>query len=307
MQFRRAFGTSGTVRRVGHHIVSRRSFFVAAVAAFFLAAGLFGTARHALADASGPLQNVLSEIRFMGTIDFATLVDWAKHSGAKPDSTVFQPQRTEADILNLSPRDTDAVFAWLQGKGRGALYARGASDSQIGPARSLVDAPSTAQTPNPWRAIPLAAATLDQATQANVQILGGFAAVKKNGTSAIACVSFKNVDPRVAKRVLFEFPLLGGDGQVLGKLELDRSGEFSPNVDIRTFDSFEQWQSKGVGPVKSFNEGCIQRDLPTAAIPFLQARAAGYQVIQVDYADGSSSNSAKPGPAAPPAPAPAST
>jgi hypothetical protein len=198
----------------------------------------------------------------------------------------------------LGDSDRDAVLSWLRGNGRAALHAQGANDSDIGGQRP-VD-PKPVATPNPWRNIPLATATLEGSTQHGLQIIGGFAAVKKDGKSAIACLSFKNVDPRVATRILFDFPLLGDGGQPLGNLTLDRTGTFSPNIDIHSYESMEQWQGKGVGPVRSFNEGCVQRDLPTAAIPFLQARSIGYSVVRVDYADGSST--AAPPPAAPQAP-----
>ena len=50
-----------------------------------------------------------------------------------------------------------------------------------------------------------------------------------------------------------------------------------------------QWQSPNSGgPRGSYAEGCIQRTLPTAALPFLQARATGYHVTHVDFTDGSS-------------------
>lgn len=254
--------------------------------------------QYAHASASNDLANVLSQIRFMGSSDFDSLSKWAKNGTPKPDDAVFQPQKVEVDILNLSGGDRDAVLTWLRGNGRSALYAAGATDSQIGSQRSVDPAPRP--TPNPWRNVPLATATLENAPEHGIQILGGFAAAKKDGKSAIACVSFKNVDSRVAKRVVFEFPLSGEGGQTLGTLTLDRTGEFSPNIDIRSYESIEQWQGHGVGPVSSFNQGCIQRDLPTAAMPFLQAQAVGYRVKQVDYADGTSS--AAPAPAAQPVP-----
>ena len=135
----------------------------------------------------------------------------------------------------------------------------------------------------------MAASSLDGSAQGGIQILGGFTAIKKDGTAANTCVSFKNVDPRVADRVLIEFPLLNPDGQEMGKLVLDRSGEFSPNIDIKSFDSFKQWSTPGsVGPTGAFLAGCVRRDLGTAALPLLQAQTSGYRVMRVDYKDGTS-------------------
>jgi hypothetical protein len=257
---------------------SRMSAWV--FAAMMIVAGFFALGAHAVASPSSELGAVLSNIRFMGNIDFDRLVDWAKHDGSTPSDTTFQPQKTEAMIVDLSYGDRDAVMSWLRGDGRGKLHAAGASDGDIGSIRKSIEAAPS--TPNPWRAIPLAAGSIDQGPQMGIQVLGGFAAVKKDGTGAIVCLSFKNIDPRVAKHVVIEFPIItagGGDG---GSLVLDRSGEFSPNVDIRAFESLANWQS-GAGP-RSQNDGCIGKSLPTAAIPFLQAQAAGYHVTAVDYA-----------------------
>jgi hypothetical protein len=260
----------------------------AALVMLLLIALVVGTASRARA-ASDALNNVLSQIRDLGSSDLRDLVRWAKNGHPMPDDPVFSPEKTEADIDRLHADEQSAVLSWLQGDGRSDLHSVGASDSDIGPRRDGLDqaAPTPTPTPNPWRNVPLATASLNGAAQGPIQVLGGFAAVKRDGTSAIACLSFKNTDPRVAKHVVVDFPLLGDGGQVLGTLELDRPGEFSSNVGIYTFDSMGAWQSGG-GPVKSFAQNCIQRDLPTAALPFLQLRAVGYAVVHVDFADGTS-------------------
>jgi hypothetical protein len=264
-------------------------------AAFFFAvmmivAGVVATSSHAFASPSNDLGAVLSQIRFMGNIDFGHLVEWAKHDGSTPSDTTFQPQKTEAAIVDLSYADRDAVMSWLRGDGRAKLHAQGASDGDIGSIRRDIE--SAPSTPNPWRAIPLAAGSIDQGPQHGIAVLGGFAAVKKDGTGAMICMSFKNIDPRVANHVVIEFPILTAGGGSGGSLILDRSGEFSPNVDIRSYESLAAWQS-GSGP-RSQADGCIGKSLPVAAIPFLQAQAAGYRVTQVDYVGA---------PAAPAAPA----
>jgi hypothetical protein len=285
---------------MGANVHARRLQLIA-LAAVVTLAGFLAASRHAQAQSS-ELSSVLSTIRNFDTFTFDRLSGWAKNGTPKPDDPVFQPAKVELDILNLGDGDRNAVLAWLRGNGRAALHAQGANDSDIGPARSSVETVATPKpTPNPWRAVPLASSSLDVQTQKNIQVLGGFAAMKKDGTAAIACLSFKNKDPRVAKRVVVDFPITGDGGQPLGKLTLDRAGEFSPNIDILSYASIEQWQGHGVGPVRSFNEGCVQRNLPTAAMPFLQAQAVGYTIVQVDYADGTSTAAAPPAPAAPPA------
>ena len=148
-----------------------------------------------------------------------------------------------------------------------------------------MDKPAATPTPAAWREIPLASATLEGGVQGQIQIIGGFAAVKRDATAAIACVSFKNLAPMAARRVIFEFPLLDAQGNALGNLTLDRNGEFSNNVTIATYDGFASWQQGGIGP-RGYADNCIQKTLPTAAVPLLQARAASYRVMRVEYDNG---------------------
>jgi hypothetical protein len=265
----------------------RRSLFVV-FAAIVLATG-FASMQAARATPSDDLGQVLSTMRGLFSSDFHDLVHWAHNGTPRPDDPVFQPAKVEVQILDLDSDDRDAVLSWLRGYGRGELYTQGASDSDIGPPRNGIDASATPKpTPNPWRNIPLASNSLDPTPRGNIQILGGFAAVKKDGTATIVCVSFKNLDTRVANRVIFTFPLLDGNGDSLGALTLDRSGEFSPNINIDSFGSMQTWQAGGIGPTRSMMDGCVQRNLPTAALPLLQARTAGYKVVGVYYVDGSS-------------------
>jgi hypothetical protein len=265
----------------------RRSLFVI-FAAIVLATG-FASMQPARAMPSDDLGQVLSTIRSLFTTDFDNLVEWAHHGTPRTDDPSFQPEKVENQILDLDSDDRDAVLSWLRGHGRHALYSQGASDSDIGPPRKSIDDEATPKpTQNPWRNIPLASNSLDAAPRGNIQILGGFAAIKRDGTATIVCVSFKNLDTRVANRIVFSFPLLDSNGDNLGVLTLDRSGEFTPNVDINTFDSMQTWQAGGIGPTRAMMDGCVQRNLPTAALPLLQARTAGYRVVGVYYVDGSS-------------------
>jgi hypothetical protein len=266
--------------------VIQRSAFAAFIIAT-LVAGLFLTEPARVHAQSSALVSVLSEIQQLSSSDFSELASWASNNTPAPFSTVFPLDKAKADILNLGDKDRQAVLWWLQGNGRSALYARGASDYQIGPRRSPVDsaAPSPSPTPGPWREVPLASATLEGGVQGQIQILGGFAAVKRDGTAAIACISFKNLSPMTARRVVFEFPLLDAQGNPLGTLTLDRNGEFSSNVDIMTYDGFGSWQTGSIGP-RGRDDNCIQRTLPTAAVPLLQARTASYRVVRVEYDGG---------------------
>jgi hypothetical protein len=264
--------------------VIRRGAAVLAIVA--LVAGLFFTEPATVRAQSGALVSVLSEIQALSTSDFAALAAWAKNNAPAPFSSVFTLDKAKADILALNDKDRQAVLWWLQGNGRSALYSRGASDYQIGPRRSPVDGGTASPTPGPWREIPLASATLEGGVQGKIQILGGFAAVKRDGTAAIVCVSFKSLSPMTARRIIFEFPLFDEQGNALGTLTLERNGEFSSNVSIYTYDSFNDWQQGALGH-KGRGDNCIQKTLPTAAVPLLQARTASYRVMRVEYDGGS--------------------
>ncbi|MGA7746710.1 MAG: hypothetical protein WCC70_00410 [Candidatus Aquilonibacter sp.] len=244
---------------------------------------------------SSALVAVLSEMQQLSQSDFNTLANWAQNGTPAPFSNVFQPDKTKGDILTLGDKDRQAVLLWLQGSGRSALYARGASDYQIGPRRAPVDGPAATPTPSAWREIPLASATLDGDVQGQIQILSGFAAVKRDATAAIACVSFKNLSAMTARRVVFVFPLLDARGNSLGDLTLDRNGEFSSNVPISTYASFATWQQGTIGP-RGYADNCIQKTLPTAAVPLLQAHAASYRVSRVEYDNGTVWMPPSPGP-----------
>ncbi len=261
---------------------------LAALAMLTLVAGLLFAAPAPVHAQSRALVNTLSQIQQLSNSDFQSLAAWAQNGAPTPFSTFTALDQTKAAILSLGDKDRQAIILWLQGNGRSALYARGASDYQIGPPRAPADsaAPSPSPTPGPWREIPLATATLEGGVQGQIQINKGFAGVKRDGTAAIACVSFTNLSAKTARRIVFEFPLYDAQGNSLGTLTLDRNGEFSSNVLIATYDSFSSWQSGSIGP-RGYADNCIQRNLPTAAMPILQARTAGYRVTRVEYDDGS--------------------
>ena len=252
--------------------------------AMMLASAILISTMSARADASPALLNVLTQMRNLPDTTFAELVTWAGKGAQPPPAPVSNLEQTEANILALEKPDRRAVIWWLQGKGRSALYARGATDDEIGPHYRLVS-PAPNVTPNPWRNLPLASETLNGNVQGKVQILGGFAAARRDGTAAIACVSFKNVAAIAATRVVVDFPMLTASGQNLGDLLLDRRGSFSPDVSIFGFASLAEWQQGSFGP-RSRSENCIQRTLPTPALPILQARLTGYRVVRVEYQNG---------------------
>jgi hypothetical protein len=116
-------------------------------------------------------------------------------------------------------------------------------------------------------------------------VFGGWAAVKRNGQGAHACISFKNTDSRTATLVLFQFPISDDAGAVLAQLELDRRGTFSPGIDIHGWGSMANWQSSSNN---RYDESCTGVSTGFAALPLLAARFVTHRILRVEYADGTS-------------------
>lgn len=240
----------------------------------------------AKADPSPALKNVLATLRYLDDASFAVVVQWAKAYQPPPNYPTSPAEQAEQQIGNLGDSDRSAVLSWLRGNGRSALYNQGADDSQIGPPRVGADStPSPSPTPDPYREIRLTTATLDQTTTGNIQVLGGFALARRDGTSATACISFKVVGPVTATRVVFEFPLLDANGNVLGTLKLDRTGTFSPGIGIMTYSDFGSWRST---TNRGYDSNCATITPGVAALPIIQARYATYRVTHVEFANGTS-------------------
>src|SRR5262249_54030379 len=118
----------------------------------------------------------------------------------------------------------------------------------------------------------------------HIVVLNGWAAVKRDGTAAIVCISFKNIAHVTARRVVFDFPIFGQQGGKVGELHLDRRGEFSPNVDINGWPGLSSWQS-GVGN-RGYGDNCNFVQQGMASGPLLRAQSATYEVQRVEFDDG---------------------
>ncbi len=125
----------------------------------------FAGVRSANADPSEALVGSLAALQSPGPGSFGNVAGWARNGAPQVLVPIRDYERAEAQILNLSSDDRQAVLGWLQGNGRSALYARGVSDAAIGPLRSGVDPGAVAPTPAPnsWRDLQLASATLGDA------------------------------------------------------------------------------------------------------------------------------------------------
>ncbi|HTX58147.1 MAG TPA: hypothetical protein VMH02_00625 [Verrucomicrobiae bacterium] len=260
---------------------------VLAIAALLAIVAAVAAIRPAAAAPSWPLSRALQTLRSVDGTSFSAVVYWSRHGAPRPFPASTPAERAEIQVLDLPGADREAVLAWLRGEGRSALYARGASDGDIGsrfPQNMTPAAPSP--TPNPYRSLTFASGSIGNHPAGGIYVLGGFAAVKRDGKAAVVCVSFKNVSPKTATRVVFAFPLTGPRGGALGELELDRRGEFSPNVDINGWPDLGTWQG-GIGH-RGYGDNCTFVDQGVASQPLLRAAGASYHVKRVDYADGTS-------------------
>ncbi|MGR4066185.1 MAG: hypothetical protein ACLQPV_12175 [Vulcanimicrobiaceae bacterium] len=154
------------------------------------------------------------------------------------------------------------------------------------PGPSPTASPKPTPTPNPWRQITVATKSLSPANEGSIQVLNSFAAARRDGTSAAACVSFKNTDTRTATRVVFAFDLVDGNGAQVGTLSLDRRGTFSPGIDINGYSGLSDWASGGGN--RGYADNCTTLSRQMAALPILSARFATYSIKRVEYADGTS-------------------
>jgi hypothetical protein len=236
------------------------------------------------------LESALRSMRYLSDAAFASLVHWARSGAttAKVGSPAWSVEFELSDHRGLDQPDRQALLDFLRGGSRSALRARGASDSDIGsrnPANVAAPTPSPTPTPNPYRSLEFGSPTIGGDTAGKIVVLGGWAAVKRDGRGAHACISFKNTDSRTATRVLFQFPISDKSGAVLADLELDRRGTFSPDVDIIGWSSLENWQN---GQHRGYSENCTSITTGVAALPLLTARFASYRILRVEYANGAS-------------------
>lgn len=242
--------------------------------------------------ADAPIYQALSSLRGLSNQSFAHVVSWARNGAGQVYAPVWDYQNAEVGILALPSGGRYAILQWLRGNGRGALYNLGVTDNSIGPRRPGADYPYATPTPDPYRQLQFATDSLDgnAAEQpGNIQVLGGFAAARRDGTAIFACISFQNNAPKAATLVRFAFPIKDANGNTVATLVLDRTGTFSSGIGINTFQSYNDWKSGLTN--RGYNQNCVNRTTGVAAMPILEARFATYAVTRVEYADGTSWNS----------------
>jgi Mannan-binding protein len=147
-----------------------------------------------------------------------------------------------------------------------------------------IPAPKPAPTANPWRGLRFGTATIGSPVFGKIEVLGGWAAVRRDDKAARACVSFKNSGAVTATRVVFEFPIIDRSDQRLGELTLDRRGTFSPGIDINSWSSMEAWQQGGTH--RGYDENCTSLTLNVASFPLRTAHFVTYRIKRVEYTNG---------------------
>lgn len=239
---------------------------------------------------SAQLVQTLSTLRGLSSGSFQQVLWWASNP-RDPGITVPDWNNAERRIMQLGHNDRNAVLSWLTGNGRRALYERGATDSMIGPRRSI-DTSYTPPTPNPLEKYHVSQLTSEtmrgtEPPKSGIDVLKGFALVAKDGTKAIVCVSFKNLSDKTAKSIHFVFPLLDAQGDTVGSIDFERRGTFSPNIAIDGPSSPQNFVDPGLSHRGAF-DNCVTNEQGTAALPLLRTRHVAYKVAGVTYADGSS-------------------
>lgn len=120
--------------------------------------------------------------------------------------------------------------------------------------------------------------------QGEIEVLSGWAAIKKNQKGAVFCLSFRNDSSLTATRVVFELPVKGGSGATVGKVELDRHGTFPTGAVVPTWENLAAWRAQA-GNTEN-NQNCKVLSTAISVFPIMGAQAVTYRVIRIEYANG---------------------
>lgn len=241
------------------------------------------------------LLQALSATQALSIGDAQQLQNWVRQGTFQPPNPVFtQLDQVEAQIAALTPPDRSAIATWLSGGGRGALYARNATDQQIGACKFPIDPPSCTSgggaSPNPqptdWRSVPFALAP-GANDASGIAIDGGFAAVKNDGTAEVHCLTFRNTNPKSAVSITFTYAFYGASDNMLSNGVNMRSGTFSSGISIGGPKNLSDYQTLrgGVGN-KDALQNCWMQSSGIANLSYLQATYVTVAVTAVRFDDG---------------------
>ena len=150
---------------------------------------------------------------------------------------------------------------------------------------SLIDASSArgAQQPAPsvpWNGLLFAASTLGSGGS-GIAVTRGFAAVRKDGTEGLACISFANNTQKVANEIDVDIEILDSLGFIRRVAPLRLTGSFAPGAEVGG--------PANVQDVNSARANCVidgENTLADLSDPFSRAQAVVYSVRRVRFADG---------------------
>jgi hypothetical protein len=142
---------------------------------------------------------------------------------------------------------------------------------------------------NGWTYYPTVSARLNQPPDgSDIEVLRGFGAVPDSGSEIAVCVAFRNIGKKVATRIDFLYTLTAADGAQLGDLTFVRSGTFSPNIAIDTFQFGTFANPRSGYYLAAHADNCTRHRTKTEPFFNPAMHVIFYRVTRVDYADGTS-------------------
>jgi hypothetical protein len=141
---------------------------------------------------------------------------------------------------------------------------------------------ATASEAQMWSTLPFAASALTS-PGSQISVNRGFAAVRRDGTEGVACISFTSRSAKPVVQVDVDIEILDGLGLIERVQALKRAGNFAPGVEVGG--------PAGPQTVSAARANCVidgEQSLADPSDPFSGASAVAYSIRQVLYADGTS-------------------
>ncbi|HEY2554277.1 MAG TPA: hypothetical protein VGI15_03425 [Candidatus Cybelea sp.] len=161
-------------------------------------------------------------------------------------------------------------------------------------------ATAPAANTNPWRMISWSDETKRRLSP--IDVYHGLAAVKRDGTWVSGCVSFENEGSVAAKEIRFEFLLESQNGEVVERVPFDRTGTFSPNVEIHGYGSLADLLNRAGN--RAHLDNCWGRRAAgeDEIARFLRVAQYTYRIEHIEFTDGTAWPSEQGTPAPSPSP-----
>ncbi|MBC5806478.1 MAG: hypothetical protein ACR2KS_03285 [Candidatus Eremiobacter antarcticus] len=252
-----------------------------------------GSSVRADRSASYALRQALNAVQSLDGGSILALRNWASSGNLQPPTPIFFPQdKVEAQIAALERRDRDAIVTWINGGGRGQLYVRGATDSDIGPCLFPIDSGNCQSASNGGKGTQDSrelnfVLTADNSVASGITIVRGFGMAKNDGTGETHCLAFKNTGTKTATSATFTYALLDADTNVLSTGTNVRTGSFSTNAVIAGPSGSSNYSDLrgGLGN-KSMLDNCWTTTSSLGVLSIFRAVYVSIHVSAVKYDDG---------------------